>query len=434
MGMRVFNDGAALLDDLGSLAYRVSGPDVARCMQWFRETSNAVPHLARDIRLPAPGRFKRKAPLGPAFSIFSHGRGRGPFRCFRPYRSVFAGSRFISADGLVDGSYAAVTPQQAALMVIPAVFLADVACFIASVSQDSDILFDGFDRSEYIFFAVIICFACVAVPLMLILPLRVFGDLDARARHSELLLPLHVAAFMGEAAAVTQEQMRVLSRSRHRRSLPTFLPLLRDLSTTATVMPTPIAAATTPTPVPAAPLPSASPASFKLCVLMSLCGEDSRPPHAVAPVDPHLPERLRNICSFLRDVGLESVVVPPRAFGGTCDDSHPEVRMNPPSVLVVCVYVLRSRAAALAWCAAQHAAASAAPGSDAAARAIPYTRQLLIVDGAANDNICYVPPSPEAGAPAPPPVWFRDTVYSASGVGLAVDAGVVTPFPLFLCS
>lgn len=426
MGVRVFSSGAALLDDLGSLAYRVSGPDVARCVQWFRESSNAVPHLARNIRLPAPGRRKRGAPLGPAFSLLPHGRERGPFRCFRPHRSVFAGSRFISADGLVLGSYAAVTPQQAALMCIPVVFIADVACFIASAFQNPDVLFANFDYSEFVFFAVIVAFACVAVPLLLILPLRVFGDLDARARHSELLLPLHVAAFMGEAAAVTQEEMRDL---RHRRStVSQRTPVLRDLfavaSSTQQVLRDSLAAAATPMSLfsPASPAasatppptpPSVSPASFKLCVLMSQCGEDTRPPHALAPVDPHLPERLRNICAFLRDVGLESVVVPPRAFDGTCDDAHPEVRMNPPSVIVVCVYVLRSRAAALAWCAAQHTAATAAPGSEAAARAIPFTRQLLIVDGAANDNVIYVPPAPpELGMPAPAPVWFRDTVYS----------------------
>jgi hypothetical protein len=141
-------------------------------------------------------------------------------------------------------------------------------------------------------------------------------------------------------------------------------------------------------------------ASFKLCVLLSTLEDAGR-----APVDPHLSRRLENTCAFLRDLGLDAVLVSPRAADGTCDDTHTEVVCAPSSVLVVCVYVLRSKAAALSWCATQARSSRLSPR-------IPFTRQLLVVDGSANDAHVYVPPSPAV------PVWLRDTVYSESSEGL----------------
>ena len=398
-GMRIYWSGETLLRDAALLAYRVSGPDVARCVQWFRESSDAVPHLARNIRLPAPGRSRRGNPLGPCFSPCPHSRGRGPFRCCPPKRAVFAGSRFLSPDGLVFGSYPAITFQQVVLLVVPILYVADVIFMVENVKTASDVLFAQCSFLDFIFFGSIVVFICVVVPVMLLLPLRVFGDIDARERHSDLLLPLHVAAFMAEAAAVpprgASPQLHgpttLLGSAESLKSLIIGRGSLRQLTAGA--------------------------ASFKLCVLMSAPGEDTRPVQERAPVDPLLPERLRNVCAFLRDVGLESVVVPPRREDGTCDDDHEAVRGNAPSVIVVCAYVLRSRAAALAWCAAQHAASTGHPVA-AAARAIPFSRQLLVVDGPANDAHVYAPPLDAAlvhGQPhiAPaPPLWFRDTVYS----------------------
>lgn len=399
-GMRIYWSGEALLRDAALLAYRVSGPDVARCVQWFRESSDAVPHLARNIRLPAPGRRRHGNPLGPCFSPCPHSRGRGPFWCCPPKRAVFAGSRFLSPDGLVLGSYPAITFQQVVLLVVPILYVANVICMVQSVETASNVLFAKCTFLDYIFLGSIVVFICVVVPVLLLLPLRIFGDIDARERHSDFLLPLHVAAFMAEAAAVPPRAPQhhaptLLGSAASLKSLIIGTGSFRQLTGGA--------------------------ASFKLCVLMSASGEDARPMQERAPVDPLLPERLRNVCAFLRDVGLESVVVPPRREDGTCDDDHEAVRGNAPSVIVVCAYVLRSRAAALAWCAAQHAATTGHPAA-AAARAIPFSRQLLVVDGPANDAHVYAPPldalvqGRQLNAPAP--LWFRDTVYS-EGLGCA---------------
>jgi hypothetical protein len=199
-GMRVFRNGDTLLRDLSALAYRASGGlDVQRCVQWFRETSAAVPHLARDIRLPAPGRFKPGSPLGPAFSLLPHGRGRGDptprslaasqgsFRWRPPRDAVFAGSRFLSADGLELGYFAAFTFQQIALLLLSLAYLIDVVFIFRSAATVPGILFAGFDSLAYVAYGGVVTVLCLAVPVILLVPLRIFGDLDARARHSDLL-------------------------------------------------------------------------------------------------------------------------------------------------------------------------------------------------------------------------------------------------------
>ena len=421
-GIRVFWNADALLRDLSEIAYRVSGSDVTRCVQWFREFSSALPHVARHNRLSAPVRKRADFPLGPRISFLPWWQpstesvvassdnfddfeaddkrpGGGPpsppygrCRCRLPEDAVYAGSLYLSADGLVLGSVAALTVQQLTVVIFTLAFVANVVCVTLSIERDGDLLFAGFTTFiDSVFFITIIAFVGLAAPAVLVVALPLLGNLDARSRHSELLVPLHVAAYMNAAAR--------LPATLRRRSFREGLGLPGSPSERLSEN------------LPDSTSTSGS-ASLKVCFLLS------RAPHrlpevAGPPFDARLEDRLINVCRFLRAIGLDAVVVPPRAEDGTCDDRHREVRgsADAPNVISVCVYVLRSEEAALAWCATQYSSASC---SDDASQAIPYTRQLLVVDGPANANLVY-PAVPEPGRGDAPPrsqVWLRDTVYS----------------------
>jgi hypothetical protein len=362
-GIRVLLSADALLRDLAEIAYEVTGEDVARCVQWFRESSNAVSHVARYKRLPAPVRKLSDGPLGPRMSCLPWRSSRvratsrsvtSPhvplsFRWIRPDESVYAGSVFLSADGLELGATAALTSQQLALIFFASVFVANVICVVLSLQHDSDILFNGFNTTVDVAFLFSILFVVVFLsPLVLALAFPLLGDLDARSRHSELLVPLHVAAYMKQAAAGT------------------------------------------------------SSASLNICFLLS------RPEAHVGQnpseeYDPHLRTRIENVRNFLLKIGLDARIIDPRP-DGTCDDrSISESRPDSPVVISVCVYVLRSEAAATAWCATQYTACSAQSGKT---RVIPHTRQLLVVDHPANKEIFY--PTTKCHGQ----VRLRDTVYS----------------------
>lgn len=196
-GLVVFTEGHELpmLRWLDEHVYRAtSGEDVARALRWFQRHAEAVHQVDRKLYLPST--HLRAAQR---WGVRLCGR------ITRPAGSLVAGAAFLSPDALQVGRSMAVRDEQ---LLLAATLILNSASFVLFGLGCSDEAL-----ACPISVKVIAPFLCVSISVILLVLAAVMRvNWDARTKHSAMLLPLLVAATIGDRTWMPSVAARSASR------------------------------------------------------------------------------------------------------------------------------------------------------------------------------------------------------------------------------
>lgn len=380
----------ALIKELSSNVYRCladpktpnSGPEnVWRVLSWFARYSIARESVSRRFHLPPPDVQDKGGPFS-----FSG-------RILRPRRSLVVGPYFLSPDGLSEGLHWAVTAEQSLLLVVLLSTAATFGLFFGGWAQNVPVSGALPQDTWLLTWTPILILLYTVVWAIIIILVPFSTGLDIRLRHSSLLLPLCVAAYLSSKHVLKEKK-----DSAHK--LPFLLRPIRAPSArlwagapSARVPPDP---ASSPQPGPEPPL------NLRFSVLFAVSDATGHntglalkapQPGAHAPqlyhsghgLDDKLHERLLNTARFLHNMGITAKV---QSYGA----AEP---FELPTTLCIVVFVLRSMEAA------EYFLEHHAEGDTA----VPRANTVLLVEGVVS---AVAVQHPRAVAPALP-YYFLET-------------------------
>ena len=181
LGVRVYSDPRALLKYLDAHIYACSvAEDQHNCTAWFGRVSSVRCDAPRGLRLPAPKVASTHVPIW------------GCDRLLPPTHAICAGRHYLSADGTSMGTYCAYSMEQCSLLLALLFTLFSAGCLGGAYWQL------WLTRKEEMRLSTVLGLPATALAIVILLvsstvPLRV--DLGFLNHHSNVLLPLNIAAF-----------------------------------------------------------------------------------------------------------------------------------------------------------------------------------------------------------------------------------------------
>lgn len=201
-GLVVFTEGQELqmLRWLDEHVYRAtSGEDVARTLRWFQRHAEAVHQVDRKLYLPST-----QLRTAQRWALRLCGR------VTRPAGSLIAGAAFLSPDALQVGRSMAIRDEQ---LLLAATLILNLASFVLFGLGCTDTTLACPISVKFI--APFLCCGISIIVFVLAAVMRV--NWDARNKHSSMLLPLKVAATIGDRTWMPS----VAARSKTRRGRST---------------------------------------------------------------------------------------------------------------------------------------------------------------------------------------------------------------------